>query len=65
MKPIVLFLLLGFVWTPPLCGEVFTLWPWKPSGNAEIRQRLESLPGMSSEPLHTEELEGYGSRLYI
>lgn len=65
MKPVVGFLLLCFAGALPLCGEVFTLWPWKPSGNAELRQRLESLPGMSSEPLYTEELEINGRSLVL
>ena len=37
-------------------GEVFTLWPWKPSADEEVRRKLETLPGLSPEPLFTEKL---------
>ncbi len=49
----------------PLHAEVFTLWPWKPGANEQVHRRLESLPGLSQEPLLTEELEINGVTLTL
>ena len=45
-----------FLLVPAAEGEVFLLWPWKGSGDADSQIRMAGIPGISSAPLYSEKL---------
>lgn len=54
-----------FLLVPAAEGEVFLLWPWKGSGDADPQIRMAGIPGISSAPLYSEKLTVNGVQLEL
>ena len=54
-----------FLLVPAAEGEVFLLWPWKGSGDADSQIRMAGIPGISSAPLYSEKLTVNGVQLEL